>query len=166
MTPLELALSYAAQGWPVFPCDPATKRPLTAHGFKDATVNPTPIKMWWRRWPSAMVGVPTGPLSGFWVLDRDTDDPLPWTLPDTLRARTPRGTHWLFKWDPARPVKNTARKLGPGLDTRGEGGYIIAAGSVREDGSAYEWETSLEATELLDAPEEVYAALALSLIHI
>ena len=37
MTPLEHAISYARQGWPVFPCDPATKKPLTEHGHKDAT---------------------------------------------------------------------------------------------------------------------------------
>src|SRR3990167_881173 len=37
----ESALGYAALGWPVFPCQ--GKEPLTKHGFKDATTDPTLI---------------------------------------------------------------------------------------------------------------------------
>jgi hypothetical protein len=42
-TPVEAALTYAAAGIPVFPCNPKNKRPLTRHGFKDATTDPNKI---------------------------------------------------------------------------------------------------------------------------
>src|SRR5262249_25741047 len=71
------ALSWAARGVPVFPCkntpgDPTThKAPHTSHGFHDATTNPDLIRSWWAQWPNALIGMPTGPRSGFDVIDID-----------------------------------------------------------------------------------------------
>jgi hypothetical protein len=42
---LQAALEYAHRGWPVFPCDKG-KRPLTKHGFKDATTDENQIRAW------------------------------------------------------------------------------------------------------------------------
>lgn len=68
------ALAYAAKGVPVFPCDPAKKKPLTKHGFKEASTDPATIAEWWERWPNAMIGMPTGKASGVWVLDVDNPE--------------------------------------------------------------------------------------------
>ena len=57
---LDAALEYASGRMPVFPCNPLDKKPLTAHGFKDATTDEAQIRAWWTRWPNAMVGAPTG----------------------------------------------------------------------------------------------------------
>ena len=105
-------------------CSPAihrTKRPLTEHGFKDATSNETQIKLWWTRWPNAMIGVKTGTDSGIWALDPDApeedgdaDGAAYWAA---RCARHPAifththltpggGQHKLFKWDDARPITN------------------------------------------------------------
>jgi putative DNA primase/helicase len=59
---MEMALDYAKQGWPVFPCNPSTKQPYTAKGFKEATADVDRIVKWWTRQPNAMIGVPTGAL--------------------------------------------------------------------------------------------------------
>lgn len=58
---LAVALDLAARGWPVFPCVPGAKRPLTRHGLHDATTDPDRIRTWWARTPSANLAVPTGP---------------------------------------------------------------------------------------------------------
>jgi hypothetical protein len=62
------ALAYARRGVPVFPCEPGAKRPLTRNGHWDATTDSGVIERWWKRWPSANVGVPTGKKSGVVVL--------------------------------------------------------------------------------------------------
>ena len=75
---LAAALSYAQQGLQVFPCrnEPADpnqhkKRPLTKHGFKDAKTDADTIRRWWNCWPSALIGMPTGAVTGIAVLDLD-----------------------------------------------------------------------------------------------
>src|SRR5574343_430012 len=73
----EAALDYAAKGWPVFPCKPGGKEPLTEHGFKDATTDTQRIEEWWSRWPSANIGFScgldgaTGPLQKLLMIDVD-----------------------------------------------------------------------------------------------
>jgi hypothetical protein len=73
---LRAALDYAEAGIPVFPCknmpgDERHKRPHTINGFKDATTDQQQIEEWWRKWPNALIGMPTGTSSGIDVLDLD-----------------------------------------------------------------------------------------------
>ena len=78
MTPLEAALVYARRRWPVLPCkqnEPRRKSPIVRNGFKDATYDETQIVEWWRRYPGALIGVPTGRITGFVVLDIDVKRP-------------------------------------------------------------------------------------------
>ena len=67
------ALEWASRGRPVFPCGP-DKRPLTSHGFKDASTEPSEIRQMWSMHPDAMIGMPTGKASGIVVLDFDLDE--------------------------------------------------------------------------------------------
>jgi putative DNA primase/helicase len=136
----QAALRYAAKGLPVFPCSPKDKRPLTEHGFRDASTNRDTIKAQWGRWPDALIGVPTGDFSGIFALDVDVDhkegengleslaalEEKHSPLPDTKRTRTPSGgVHYLFRYPEGVQPGSSAGKLGPGLDTRGSGGYVI-----------------------------------------
>src|SRR5215831_16602775 len=70
---VEAALEYARHGMPVFPCNPLDKKPLTPHGFKDATRDEAQIRAWCTQCPNAMIGAPTGPRIGMWVVDTDKD---------------------------------------------------------------------------------------------
>src|SRR5262249_8226264 len=99
------ALKLARQNIPVFPCS-ADKRPLTAHGFKDASCNPDTIHAWWTERPDALIGLPTG--ERFVVLDVDCvkhlgaagwygNANLPLTRTHVTRSG---GRHLLFKPDP------------------------------------------------------------------
>ena len=56
-TNLDWALKYAKMGLRVFPLQPGTKIPMTAHGVKDATDDPALIKEWWTRTPEAGIGL-------------------------------------------------------------------------------------------------------------
>ena len=149
---LESALRYAQKGLPVFPCNPANKQPFTSHGFKDATPNPEHIRAWWTVRPEAMIGLPTGEASGLWVVDCDGAEGLSEFLrrceehdytPETLYQDTPSGgRHYLFAWPEEGGLGNRAR-MWPSVDVRGEGGYIVAAPSCREDGRRYAWGNGL-----------------------
>jgi hypothetical protein len=117
---------------PSFPCLP-DKRPACPHGFKDATKDPEQLKALWQRYPGSLVGVPTGEASGAFVLDIDStkhpeadewlEQQAPY-LPETRMHRTRSGgLHFLFQHQSG--LRNTTSKLASGVDTRGEGGFII-----------------------------------------
>ena len=157
---LALALRNSAAGIPVFPCaaaGPRAKQPLVPKGHHAATTDPATIRGWWARWPYALVGIPTGPSSGLWVLDVDGELGLR-SLSALLAklgiaslaaltgciSRTPSGgLHLIFALQPGERPATRARDIGPGLDTRGcrsdgaDGGYFISPGSVLPDGRAY-----------------------------
>jgi hypothetical protein len=145
---LKAALAYARRDIPVFPCEPGGKAPLTYNGFWDATTGARRIGIWWSRWPGANVGVPTGKRSGLLVLDVDPRDggseslaELERTggpLPETAKARTGGGgMHVFFAYPAGEEVRSSTGRLGPGLDVRGEGGYVVVPPSRTQ--SAYEW---------------------------
>lgn len=138
------ALGYAARGWAVFPLRPRDKTPACAHGVRDATTDIERIRRYWLHVPAANVGIATGAASGFWVLDVDGPEAAAWLaeryppLPATRAQVTARGRHLLFVV-PGVTIRNSAGRLGPGLDVRGEGGYIVAAPSVHPSGHVYAW---------------------------
>lgn len=131
------ALKLAGRGWPVFPVDSATKRPLTAHGFKDAATDIAQIRAWWERHPRAGVAIPTGRRTKLAVVDvdprhggvegiQDAADLLG-SLPPTLRASTPSGGwhYFLALPDDVPDIPNSAGKLAEGVDVRAVGGYVV-----------------------------------------
>lgn len=129
---LNWCAGYTHNGYPVFPCG-ADKRPLVKWS-SEATTNPNVIGAWWSRWPGAMIGIPTGARSGLFVVDIDVKNDVNgfdtmkangWVLPgDAVEVVTPSGgRHFYFTFAGER---NSASKIGPGIDTRGEGGFVIA----------------------------------------
>jgi|RhiMetdeSRZDD1v2_1073273.scaffolds.fasta_scaffold35305_3 hypothetical protein len=131
----QAALRYGELGIPVFPCNPKNKRPFTDHGFKDATTDRAQINEWWNRWPDAMIGMPTGERSGIDVLDLDVDAgkgkngkaefPNYAELSEIVVSSPRTGAHVYFKRDPTNPIKNSTDQIALGVDTRGDGGYVI-----------------------------------------
>lgn len=127
-----------AAGYRVFPCAP-DKSPRIKGWQRNATTDPAVIAAWSRQWPAAMVGVPTGEAQGLFVLDVDVKGnvdgfaslkALGITLPVTRTHRTRSGgLHYLFKFPKGENLTISAGKLGEGLDTRGNGGYVIWPGS-------------------------------------
>jgi hypothetical protein len=128
----------------VFPCEPRGKKPLCEHGLKDASTNEETIRTWWARSPDANIGHPTGQHI---VLDVDGPEGEAalaeleaehGKLPVTRTAQTGKGKHLYFSADGSK-LRNSVSKLGPHLDIRGEGGYVIVPPSVHQNGKRYEW---------------------------
>lgn len=157
------AIKRIQNGFFVFPCreKPETingtlyleKSPYTRHGFHDASTDIDTINSWWNSYPAALIGMLTGSVNGFFVLDVDNKHGVNGSttlaeleakhgkLPRTLTVRTPTGGyHYYFKM-PDFPIRNMQGKLGktncPGLDIRGDGGYIIYPPSTLADGRKY-----------------------------
>jgi hypothetical protein len=140
MTPRD----YGARGMHVFPCNGG--RPLTPHGFKDATADLDQIDWLFRGWSDAQIGFWPAP-SGVAVLDVDIKhgkdglanfirlDGCP-ILPSVPTVRTPSGGwHFHFKMPDTR-ISATVNDPDIGLDWRGSGGYVI----LPSPGSGYHWE--------------------------
>jgi putative DNA primase/helicase len=152
MTNKEAAIFYAhTLGWRVFPCKENGKAPLTPRGFYDATRDLEEIENFWTRWPEANIGIATGKVNELFVIDIDTKNGIDGfeSLKKLERevghkADTPflvktgsGGMHLYFKFgSQKKPMKNLTNLL-PGIDVRGEGGYVIAPPSTHETGGKY-----------------------------
>lgn len=157
---LQVALSYAARGWHVFPCKPGSKEPLTEHGFHDATTDPQQITAWWQETPNANVAAACQPSD---LAPIDVDDMESWRelcqrygiSEETVQQVTPRGgLHLIFSQPNGKPIGCTVGVLGERIDTRGVGGYILLPPS-QVDGKAYAWELAHhpDSTPLAPFPE-------------
>ena len=161
------ALQLAGRGWPVLPCHypiegrcscgdrscPSPgKHPLSRHGLHDATTDPAVIESWWRTSPHANPAVRTGGRpagAGVIVLDIDPAHygnasltqlvVVHGPLPATLEVLTGGGGRHLYFAHAGLPVPNSAGRLGPGLDIRGDGGYVLVPPSVHAAGGRYRW---------------------------
>lgn len=137
-----VASQLAAAGVPVFPCVPGAKRPLTEHGFHDASTDPDQVQRWWGRWPEANIGVPTGQASGLVVVDVDVHPgadgyaafgrahraglTVGW---DVLVSTPSGGMHAYYPVAPGQQQRSW-QAAAAGIDFRGDGGYIIVPPSV------------------------------------
>lgn len=156
---LEYALTYASWGWHVFPvhtirngvcscpkggaCDRPAKHPATAHGLKDATTDEAQIRRWWTDGPDLNIGIATGVDSQIIVLDVDDKDADIPSLPDTICTITGSGGyHHIYRRPTTADRCKTMVRFRPGLDSRADGGYIIAPPSMHASGRRYQWEAS------------------------
>lgn len=136
----EAATAYARAGVPIFPCVRGEKRPLTGHGFHDATTDLRTVEAWWYRWPRANIGIATGQRydvididvrsngSGFPAINRAQRAGLVrgWA---TIVATPSGGRHIYYPADGSNP--QACWSLGElHLDFRGVGGYVVAPPSM------------------------------------
>ncbi len=125
----------ARLGLPAFPCN-SEKRPLDEGGFHTATRDTAELARMFDRRAATMIGVPTGRVSGLVVIDVDVkpgrESGMPWldanraSLPQTRTHKTRSGgLHLLFRVPEGAEIRNSQSRIAPGIDVRGEGGYII-----------------------------------------
>lgn len=183
---LHAANLYAAQGWRVFPlhsvvdgvctcgnaaCKSPGKHPITAHGFREATTDPHRIAAWFdgrTRFPRN-IGIATG--NGILVLDIDRKPGKPdgkdslvallkqhgsLPLPTLIAETGGGGAHMVYRAPEHRRLSCSAGKLGPSLDVRADGGYVVAWPSVGVN-RAYAWNGTSDGSpdfgRIKDAPD-------------
>ncbi|MBM7096657.1 bifunctional DNA primase/polymerase [Bacillus sp. H-16] len=160
---LQAALGYTQLlKWAVFPvhsiekgrctcnkaCTSPGKHPRTLNGVKAATAQTDKIIKMFSGVSQSNVGIATGSKSGFFVLDIDPkhggDKSLKvltdqyGKIPQTVKAQTGGcGYHYLFQHQ--NGIFNRTSIM-PGIDIRGEGGYIVAPPSRHSSGKKYKWE--------------------------
>lgn len=162
---LTAALALAALGKPVFPCwnapddDDKHKSPMTSRGFYAATTDARTIKRWWRKWPNALIGMPTGKPSGIAVLDLDVKNgkngyaAVPdWETRSHVIAKTVSGGAHLY-FDAADAPHSTIDAIALGVDTRGTGGYVIVPPSP-----GYSWRNGSDLSSLPPWPADLRPA--------
>ena len=121
---------------------------MTKNGLNDGTTNEEIIDSWWTKNPRANIGIRTGTESGIIVLDIDPRhegnvslaqlEQKHGNLPVTGEVLTGGGGRHLFFKHPGGTAGSKAG-LAPGLDVRGDGGYVVAPPSNHISGRCYQW---------------------------
>lgn len=161
------ALSYARNNIKIFPtwwttngvcqcadrdtCGSPAKHPLVAWRT-ETTANPDTIRAWWQRWPNANIGLPAGD-NQLAIIDVDPRhdgntsltelaawcDTYGVDLYATRIIRTGSGGSHFYFHAPHGGIKTAGRTFRlPGVDTRGNGGYVVAPPSIHACGQPYE----------------------------
>lgn len=140
-------------------CQNQGKHPRTQHGLNDATTDTSRVAAWWGMWPDANIGVACG-ASGIVAVDVDPRHGGDESLRDlehrygkdafqTVSAATGGGgEHYIYAAPVDIAIGNVTSSskcsgpLGPGIDVRANGGYIVAPPSLHRSGDYYEWYTA------------------------
>lgn len=136
----------------MFPLKAKSKQPATRRGLNEATTDTDTVRAWWEKWPTANVGVVTGP-SGLVVVDMDDLEAAfvlgkrGLALPPTLAASTSKGYHFYYLAPEGVELKPTVGRLPgagdtPGMDLRAGPSYVLAPPSIHPGGSRYQWVTT------------------------
>lgn len=164
---LQAALEYAGRGLSVIPIRGDKKPFIPWTEYQKRQANAEEIRAWWGKYPGAMIGIVTGGISGIFVIDCDSQEgyeAIQKLIPDNIiipMARTPRGGWHLYFLFPEDCKLTVGTGIMPGVDFRGEGGYIIAPPSINGDGKGYTWQEGLSLDEIEPAalPSALLSAL-------
>lgn len=156
------ALWYARHGWRVFPCMAQSKKPAIKGWPTLATTDVGQVETWWRVRPDSNIGLACGPATGIYAIDIDQhgvdgEQALARAcaqlgpLPETVEQRTGSGgRQLLFAYPSGHEMRNKAGtshkgksaqefRFDPGVDTRGEGGFVVVPPSIHPCGEPYRW---------------------------
>lgn len=151
---LQHALNYWKQGWNVIPVDKEKRPKVRWEQYQRRKVSKKDIERWWKEWPDANIGVITGSISRLVVIDIDEEQGIghvePFLNGETLKAVTGGGGIHLYFKHPGGRVPNAVRMF-PGVDCRGDGGYVVVPPSIHKNGQAYIWDN--EGVNVSELPE-------------
>jgi hypothetical protein len=168
--PPEIAAA-ACRGWRLLPVVANRKQPLVKEWQKNATTDRAQLEAWSAQFPSCNWGVATGKDSGLFVIDIDGSEGADeleelarqgLTLPETLAVitgRTDGGEHRYYRMPQGVDVHNDqSGRIGPHIDVRGTGGFVVCPPSTHASGKQYRFTDSDAA--IVDAPRWVMERLS------
>jgi len=135
------------RGFSVIPILERGKRPaITWADYQRRAPTMDELGDWFGNGRAFNIGIVTGAVSGIVAIDCDSPEAIAWAdahLPATdMRTRTGRGGEHRFYQHPGTPVRNKVKiqtdHARLALDVRGDGGFVVAPGSVHETGAVYE----------------------------
>lgn len=166
---LREALHYLTLGISVIPLKPNSKEPLLNwKEFQSRRAREDEVKGWFQTWKDVNIGIVTGSISGVCVVDLDGPEGLAEAkrlgLSSPLTTFGGKGEHLWFK-HPASPISSVtnAVRIYPGIDLRGEGGYVVAPPSIHPNGRRYRFNRPLSASlvkSLPPFPVSIFAPVA------
>lgn len=139
---LAFALKYLSMGISVIPLRPMDKTPLVPWTeFQTRLASESEVRAWFASHPSANVGIVTGKISNLAIVDLDGPEGIAYGLSlgvaSPVTVRTGNGQQLYYR-HPGAAVANAVKKY-PGVDVRGDGGYVVAPPSVHPNGKIYAW---------------------------
>lgn len=160
-------------GWKVLPVATidGRKTPLVKGGCHAASTDRAVIEQWAQRFPRANLAVATGAASALFVIDVDGDagaaslqalEHALGPIPYCPVAETRRGVHYYFR--APGPIRNSASRIAPGIDVRGDGGSAWLPPSVHETGFIYRWRHDPLIAPLAEPSRDLLRVLAGELI--
>ena len=147
MPNIDYAMAYHRAGLSIIPCKKDKKPLLTSWKvYQERVPTEEEVRGWWEKWPNANIGLITGKISGITVLDLDGPEgintasiEIPSEYFDTPTVHTPGGGMHL--WYKYKEGMGNATRILPGIDIRGDGGYVIVPPSMNEVGAYYTWDS-------------------------
>ena len=164
------AVAYANRGWACFALAPNSKiPPKGSHWITEATTDRNVLAEVFRP-ENVNVGLRTGEISNLMVVDIDCHDgganghesigslakqgfllPMGNAKHGIGMVSTPTGgLHLYYAIPPGVKIKNSSGEIAPGIDIRGEGGYVVGPPSQTPNGG-YKWKQY--PVRLMSAPE-------------
>ena len=144
-------LALADLGFRIHPLITKNKVPIIKAWQIKASTDPAMIRQWNSIHKDCNWGVATGGESGIFVVDLDikAGGLKSWTkitkdkdLPETAVVLTGGGgKHLYYKYPKNVEIRNSASKVGKGIDIRGDGGQVVIPPSIHPNGTPYAWET-------------------------
>ncbi|MGZ4254818.1 MAG: bifunctional DNA primase/polymerase [Solirubrobacteraceae bacterium] len=175
----DAATAYAGRDLPIFPihaivngrcgcgarvCPDVGKHPAEKGWQKSIASVRAAESIWRDTGPERGIGLACGSRAGCFVVDIDPRHGGNEALNELLHQHGPMsgtwaaqsgsgGLHLFFAYPDDGEVRNSAGKIGPGIDVRGAGGFVVLPPSRHASGSRYRWLSPPDTLDLAPAPD-------------
>lgn len=164
---LQEALKYLSMGWSVVPLKPKEKIPsIEWKEYQTRLPTREELKHWFTSTNTPNIAVVTGKVSNLVVVDLDgaegLNEGLRLNLHSPITNITGRGKQLFYK-HPGDVIRNTVKKY-PGVDLRGDGGYVVVPPSIHPTGKRYHWLVAPSVKGLSAFPTKIFTQVTESAV--